>query len=171
MIVLGLLVSVYAIFACFANGCLSPKKIRVQSQQIDIPSNYIIFQTEKGGKLYNLFEIPFLDMSFDVTANFEDSGVELKNPETKEFFSLNFAEYTQKMYEDYFDLLSKDNYYIKKINNCNLAIKNDKEGQEFLSIYIYKLGILYHYLGSTSEADNLVKQLCKGDRSEFCVNR
>lgn len=165
LMLFGLLLSVYIVLELFLNGYFSPKKLIIENQQIDFPNNYMVFQANKEGKLYNLFEIPFLDFSFDPTTDFEDSGVSLENHETKDLFFLYFIKYSQKICKDYYHLLTKKNYNIKKVNSCNIAIKKDEKTKDYMDMYIYKSDILYHYMGGKNEADNLTKQLCLEHRS------
>ena len=148
----------YIILEVFINGYLSPNNIVVENQRINFPTNYIIFQVNKESKLYNLFDIPFLDLRFSITQDFEDSGISLKDKDTKNVMFLHFAKYSKLMSKRYYTLLAKEKYTTKRMGKCSIAYKNVNNNEA--TIYIYRSKVLYHFMGSNTIGNDIVKQIC-----------
>jgi hypothetical protein len=153
-----LILLTYIVLEVFIDGYLSPNKIVVESQRINLPKNYVIFQVNKEGKLYNLFNVPFLDLRFSITQDFEGSGISLKNKDTKNVMFMHFAKYLEPMYKKYYALLVKEKYTIRSIGKCRIAHENTNN--EEADIYIYKSKILYHFMGNNTIGNDIIKQIC-----------
>jgi len=129
-----IIVSLYVVLDLLYSGKFTSNKIIVEKQQIIFPEQYKIFQITKEDKLYSIFTVPFVNLTFKPTFNFESTSIGLRNIEKRNMFFINFAKYTQKQFLQYTKGIQKqqNGYLLKEYRNCHTLTNDDANSSQYI---------------------------------------